>query len=152
MMEEGPAYLSSSISALIGLDEDLMALKERLCGQSSVLQIIPIVGVDGIGKTTLAKALYNDPFIMRHFDTRVWLTFSRDYGPPRLRRIFLGLVDLMEMFEEQNPGIKIYDPLSALKVFEGLKHMRYTMMFGAKKFGIVLGIYLQITIMEVESF
>lgn len=125
MVEEGPAYLSSNNDALIGLDEDLMALKERLCGQSSKLQIIPIVGVDGIGKTALAKTLYKDPLITSHFDTRVWLAFSRDYGPPRLRRIFLGLVDLMEMFEEQNRGLKIDDPISTLKVFKRLEYTRY---------------------------
>ncbi|KAK4385787.1 Disease resistance protein RPP13 [Sesamum angolense] len=57
---------------MVGFEEDLMTIKDQLCGQSSKLQIVPIFGMGGIGKTTLARNAYDDPLIMEHFQIRAW--------------------------------------------------------------------------------
>ncbi|CAH1435918.1 unnamed protein product [Lactuca virosa] len=40
------------------------------------LTIVPIVGMDGMGKTTLAKSVYNNPKIQQYFDVKAWLCVS----------------------------------------------------------------------------
>ncbi|KAL6529633.1 hypothetical protein OROGR_015256 [Orobanche gracilis] len=42
--------------------------------------VIPIVGVGGIGKTTLAKDIYEKSFIKEHFQIRAWATISQQYN------------------------------------------------------------------------
>lgn len=61
---------------VVGINKDLILLKGRLIGHQQNLEIIPIVGMDSIGKTTLAQKLYDDNLILSHFDIRAWATIS----------------------------------------------------------------------------
>ncbi|XP_057772101.1 putative late blight resistance protein homolog R1B-16 [Salvia miltiorrhiza] len=87
------AAVASSFSpaknTVVGLDQDLMELMDRLRGQESRLEIIPILGMGGIGKTTLARTLYNDQSIASHFDICAWTTISQEYN---VRAMLLGLL------------------------------------------------------------
>ncbi|KAG8380358.1 hypothetical protein BUALT_Bualt06G0007200 [Buddleja alternifolia] len=85
--------------SMIGFDKELMAIKTRLCGESSKLQVIPIFGMGGIGKTTLAKNAYDDPLTMEHFHVRAWVTVSQDYSIQRT--LYELLVSLKALNEER---------------------------------------------------
>ncbi|XP_073034303.1 putative late blight resistance protein homolog R1B-14 [Primulina eburnea] len=69
---------------LIGVRNDLIQIKDRVTGYESNLQIIPIVGTGGIGKTTLARNVYSDHLIEQHFDVRHWVTVSQEYSVPEV--------------------------------------------------------------------
>ncbi|KAL0356361.1 UNVERIFIED_CONTAM: putative late blight resistance proteinR1A-10 [Sesamum radiatum] len=66
-------------NVMVGFDEDVMELKHRLTGWESKLQAIPITGMGGGGKTTLARNLYDDSLVKDHFDVRAWVTISQQY-------------------------------------------------------------------------
>ncbi|CAN6559056.1 unnamed protein product [Malus baccata var. baccata] len=66
-----------------GRDGDKEKLKALLLlfdnESSSNFSVVPIVGMGGVGKTTLAQLLYNDEQVKEHFDTNVWVCVSEQY-------------------------------------------------------------------------
>ncbi|XP_047971355.1 putative late blight resistance protein homolog R1B-16 [Salvia hispanica] len=83
---------------VVELNEDLLGMKTRLCSHSPHLQTLPIFGMGGIGKTTLARTIYDDPLIREHFQIRAWVTVSQDHSE---RAILSDLLDSMKEFDAE---------------------------------------------------
>ncbi|KAL7115018.1 hypothetical protein ACP275_04G157900 [Erythranthe tilingii] len=81
--------ITTDKNTMVGFDEQLLQLLDKLTGQRSNRQIIPIVGMAGIGKTTLAQNAYEHSLIVHHFDIRTWVTISQEYN---VRELFVQLL------------------------------------------------------------
>ncbi|MCD7452926.1 hypothetical protein HAX54_018753 [Datura stramonium] len=63
-----------------GFQDTMDELKEKLLGGSPELDVISIVGMPGLGKTTLAKKIYNDPIVTSRFDVHAQCVVTQLYS------------------------------------------------------------------------
>ncbi|XP_027345111.1 putative disease resistance protein At3g14460 [Abrus precatorius] len=60
-------------------DKLLKMLLSDVDAKSNNIEVITILGVGGLGKTTLAQCLYNDSEVQKHFDLKAWVWVSDVY-------------------------------------------------------------------------
>ncbi|KAL9170589.1 hypothetical protein ABFS82_04G154800 [Erythranthe guttata] len=101
--------ITTDKNTMVGFDEQLLQLLDKLTGQQSNRQIIPIVGMGGIGKTTLAQNAYEHSLIVHHFDIRTWVTVSQKYN---VKQLLLQLLsENNSQMDEQLLGQKLHKML-----------------------------------------
>ncbi|CDP13416.1 unnamed protein product [Coffea canephora] len=62
---------------LVGIDQpNKHLIAELLKGDDYQLKVVSVVGMGGLGKTTLVKKVHEDPEVRRHFPVRAWVTVS----------------------------------------------------------------------------
>ena len=71
---------------VVGRENDKKAIIERLFDDSVVENIstIPIVGIGGLGKTTLAQLVYNDENVSKNFELKLWICISDIFDVTRI--------------------------------------------------------------------
>ncbi|KDP40943.1 hypothetical protein JCGZ_24942 [Jatropha curcas] len=81
---------------LLGIKEHKGKLIGWLVASKSGREVVSVVGMEGLGKTTLAKRVFGDARVKKHFKFCVWITLTQHFSTRRLlkeivRQLFLFL-------------------------------------------------------------
>ena len=108
---------------LYGRDVDKEAIFKLLqsdeASSSNDICVVPIVGMGGIGKTTLARLVYNDNRVKMSFDLKAWVCVSEKFDSFRIAKTILEEVTLSAC-DIQNLNllqIRIRETLTGKKFF-----------------------------------
>ncbi|XP_047953974.1 putative disease resistance protein At1g50180 [Salvia hispanica] len=105
MPEEEGQPISSRIdfhgidSNMVGLSQEFESTRDYLLGENKE-SYYAITGMAGVGKTTFAKKLFDDPSLKSHFELRVWVKVGRKCESNETLRCIVTQVDRDQMLTQ----------------------------------------------------
>ncbi|KAL5538122.1 hypothetical protein UlMin_046156 [Ulmus minor] len=95
---------------IVGFGKNIKQLVGYLTDPAS--GVVSICGMGGLGKTTLAREVYNGSEVQKHFDRFAWVYVSQQFQPREIRERIL--FDLLSPSDEEKKKIKENDVVRKL--------------------------------------
>ena len=109
-------------SNVVGMENEKKAILDMLFSSNLKKKfVISIVGMGGLGKTTLARKVFEDPQIASHFDRLVWLDMTQKYKEDKLLKDLVMQVSKIQSEELE----KMTQWELRLSVHQSLQSMKY---------------------------
>ncbi|KAH0674883.1 hypothetical protein KY285_022684 [Solanum tuberosum] len=108
------ARITSMSEEMVGFQEVMYTLRRQLTSGSSQLDVISIVGMPGLGKTTLATKLFLDQLVVSHFDLRAQCCVSQVYTRKDLLLTIICSVKKDTVISDKLPEDVLADKLRKL--------------------------------------
>ncbi|KAH7833989.1 hypothetical protein Vadar_011688 [Vaccinium darrowii] len=100
-----PNFAHCNDPNVVGLDKQIEDLVQRVRGEE-LHRVVSIIGMAGLGKTTLAKKVYNT--VQQSFDCSAWIVVSQHPNRKELLRDIAGQVGLPENEMKHNVEANLY--------------------------------------------
>ena len=94
---------------MVGFADVAERLIRRLTQEADGLDVISLTGMSGLGKTTLAWKIYNDPEIILKFPTRIWITVSAKFTEKDIFLRILGQLTTLDADMRAKDGDELAD-------------------------------------------
>jgi hypothetical protein len=105
---------------VVGFEDEAKQVIDLLTGHSEQLEVISIIGMLGLGQTTLARKVFKDPTIEYTFFTRIFVNVSQEY---ERKEAFLKILETFKSTVE--PTRNMSDEKLAEAIREILERGRY---------------------------
>ncbi|KAL3497696.1 hypothetical protein ACH5RR_040428 [Cinchona calisaya] len=86
LQHHGESSFFADEDDIVGMDENKARLFQWLIGNEPRRTVVSIVGMGGLGKTTLVTKVFNDQVIKCHFDSLAWISVSQAHKIEELLR------------------------------------------------------------------
>uniref|UniRef100_M1BFF1 Blight resistance protein SH10 n=1 Tax=Solanum tuberosum TaxID=4113 RepID=M1BFF1_SOLTU len=74
-------------------EDDIVKILINNVSAAQELSVLPIVGMGGLGKTTLAQMVFNDQRVTEHFYPKIWICVSDDFDEKRLIKAIVESIE-----------------------------------------------------------
>uniref|UniRef100_A0A7N1A5Q5 NB-ARC domain-containing protein n=1 Tax=Kalanchoe fedtschenkoi TaxID=63787 RepID=A0A7N1A5Q5_KALFE len=113
---------------LVGLEgPKKKKLTDMLLSEDETLNVVSVVGMGGLGKTTLVKQVYDDPDTKKHFESHAWINVTPTFKTEELLKELI-----QELYKENKQPIPHIDSMDVVKRIEEvqrcLKDRRYVIV------------------------
>ncbi|XP_058114383.1 putative disease resistance protein At1g50180 [Magnolia sinica] len=112
---------------LVGFKKDAETIVVWLTEGEPRLSVVSVVGMGGLGETTLVKKVYNSDRVRKHFNSHAWISISQEYA---VRDLLQNIINsYMVLSEEELKKVeKMNVAQLRYKIFEHLKEKRYLLV------------------------
>ncbi|KAL0410458.1 UNVERIFIED_CONTAM: putative disease resistance protein RGA3 [Sesamum latifolium] len=104
-----PVIETDSVSVdpiFLGRENDVSDIVTMLVRPNDeVISVVPIVGMGGLGKTSLARSIFKDQKIIQHFDERIWICVSENFDKTKLLKRILEILTKGDVQVERQEDI-----------------------------------------------
>ncbi|GMI77346.1 hypothetical protein like AT3G14470 [Hibiscus trionum] len=113
-------------SEVLGRENDKVRVIDQLLSSNNAssmgdISVVSIVGLGGIGKTTLAQLVYNNHIVASHFDLKIWVCIGDDFDVGKI------MVSIIESVSKSKCNVFGMDALQ-LRLHELLLGKRYLLV------------------------
>ncbi|KAH0642832.1 hypothetical protein KY289_033806 [Solanum tuberosum] len=91
--ETGPVLTEPQVYGRDKEEDEIVKILINNVSNAQELSVLPILGMGGLGKTTLAQMVFNDQRVTEHFYPKIWICVSDDFDEKRLIETIIGNIE-----------------------------------------------------------